>query len=432
MSTRRDASGHSNRVCLVALWSRAATCDSCQYTPLDEEVQSGWDIIHSVTERSPSIACPRCGSMISPLIGFEHFEMKEALDSPDARNHSLDDGVLNSSRASTTDELPPQLEGRIRGGQSCGFGINQTANKGFVTYFSPYRLRLMLEQLLEEYGEEALTRDRLLALEPQVFYNLWWYCARFSLPLPLATNVQETRRPRIQQGIILGDCWAFASWEKSVAIHGCQSAARAIAAAESLHHSPDRALREKLFDNPNTDMPILSLFNLQNYAQSDWDHPDLSEILVTLVKACETRDLLPVVECVFRRNLFRKPRQDVRSKSETSTLNNSFESSGSVTFSVGESSELQFSTSAELDCYRTILYLARYHCVTAFHVFFPTYTKACKGYHFWCAQGTPWSIFDRAFREAAQEYGKKHNLIVPLPDVADVSIGFRCVFGHII
>jgi hypothetical protein len=329
--------------------------------------------------------------------------------------------------------LPPQLEGRIRGGQSCGFGINQTANTGFVTYFSPFRLRLMLEQLLEEYGEEALTRDRLLALEPQVFYNLWWYCARFSLPLPLANVVQEARRPMIQQeGNILGDCLAFASWEKSVAMHGCQSAARAITAAKSLHHSPDRALREKLFDNPNTDMPILSFFNLQNYAQSDWDHPDLSEILVTLVKACETRDLLPVVECIFRMNILRKPRQDVRIKSGTSTLNNSFESSGSVTFSVGDSSEMQFSISSELDCYRTILYLARYHCVTAFHVFFPTFTKACKGHHFWCAQGTPWSIFDRAFREAAQEYGKKQNLIVPLPDVADVAIGFRCVFGHII
>ncbi|KAL3782651.1 hypothetical protein HJC23_010160 [Cyclotella cryptica] len=434
VSTPRDVSDENNRVCLVALWSRAATCDSCQYTPLDEEIQSGWDVLHSATERSPSIACPRCGSMISPLLGFKHLEIEEALGLPDERNFCLDEGRLNSSGDSTAGELPPQLEGMIRDGQSCGFSVAQSAKMGLVTYFSPYRLRLMLEQLLEEYGEEGLTRDCLLALDPQLFYNLWWYCARFSLPLPLATVAHTTSHNMIQPtGNILGNCWAFASWDKSVAMHGCQSAARAIAAAKSLHHNPDRALHEKLFDNPNTDIPILSFFNLQNYAQADWDHPDLNEILVTLVKACETRDLFPVVECILRRNLFRKPKQDARTKHGSNMLNASFESSGSVTYSVGgESSEMQISPSVELDCYRTILYLARYHCLTAFHVFFPTFTKACKGYHFWCAQGTPWSIFDRAFREAAQEYGKKHNLLVPLPDVADVAIGFRCVFGHII
>ena len=68
-----------------------------------------------------------------------------------------------------------------------------------------------------------------------------------------------------------------ATFDKSVAVHGCRSAAKAIMAAQSLSSKSDRQLREKLFDNPNTDIPLLSFFNLQSYAQSDWDHPDFSE-----------------------------------------------------------------------------------------------------------------------------------------------------------
>ena len=52
------------------------------------------------------------------------------------------------------------------------------------------------------------------------------------------------------------------------------------AAAQTLSSSTSfenrRHLREKLFDNPNTDMPLLSFFNLQGYAQGDWDSPDFS------------------------------------------------------------------------------------------------------------------------------------------------------------
>lgn len=422
----------SENISLVALWSRAASCDSCHYIPFDEEIQCGWDAIHSAGERNPSIACPRCNSIIVPLIGFEHLELSEALASANVEIHSLDDD-LNSSRDLTATDLPPQLEGRVRDWQSPSSTPNAPTDKGFVSYFSPYKLRMMIEQLVEEYGEEVLRRNRLLALDPEIFYNLWWYCARFSMPLPLATSSQETNQSISEstENIMCGDCCAFASWDRSVAIHACQSAARAIAAAKSLRGSQDRSLREKLFDNPATDMPILSYFNFQNYAASDWDHPDLSEILVTLVKACETRDLLPVVECVFQRNLIRNQKQDERVKNGPSALNASFESSGSVPFSLGESSDTQMNYSVELDCYRTVLYLARYQCMTAFHAFFPTIQKACKGYHFWCPS-VPWSIFDRAFREAAQDYGKKNKMIVPIQDIPDVAIGFRCIFGHVI
>jgi hypothetical protein len=426
-----DLSNKSKQIHLVALWSRAALCDSCHYIPLDEEIQCGWDAIYSSVEKNPSIACPRCGSMFVPLLGFKYLEMTEALSLTGIEDNSLDCEDLNSSREAIANELPPQLDSSIRDGQTCGVSLDQQANTGFVSYFSPYRLRLMLEQLVEEYGEEVLHRDRLLALDPQIFYNLWWYCARFSLPLPLAISETNESLTHPSENVS-GDCCAFASWDKSVAIHGCQSAARAIAAAETLHRSPDRALYEKLYDNPNTNTPILSFFNFQNYAQSDWDDPDLSEVLVTLVKACETRDLLPVVECVFERNSARNQKQNAIRSHEASALNSSFESLGYSSFSVGESHEVTPGRSIELDCYRTVLYLARYQCITAFHAFFPTMTKACKGYHFWCCQGTPWSIFDRAFKEAAQEYLERNKVIVPISDVGDVAIGFRCIFGHII
>lgn len=153
-------------------------------------------------------------------------------------------------------------------------------------------------------------------------------------------------------------------------------------------------------------------------------------VLVELVKACDTRDLLPVVECVFNRN---QARQEI-AFSTRQRSDNSFESAGTIDFSFGASTDASVvPASIELDCYRTILYLARYQCTTAFHAFFPTTIRACKGAHFWCAQGTkPFPIFDRAFREAAESYGKQKKLLVPLPMPSSVALAFRSVFGHVI
>lgn len=127
-------------------------------------------------------------------------------------------------------------------------------------------------------------------------------------------------------------------------------------------------------------------------------------VLVALVTACETRDLLPVIECVFKRNAARQEAAPARQTNSiarnNSSSNNdaSFESayyagnntsfsawtatSEASSFGPASSSSLQV-----LDPYRTILYyLARYQCTTAFHAFFPTtVARACKGYHFWCA-----------------------------------------------
>ena len=98
-------------------------------------------------------------------------------------------------------DLPPQLESKITDGNAPptsdgGVGAEgQGQSSGFVPYLSPKKLRLLLEQLVVEFGEEILDRERLREVNPQALFNLWWYCARFSLPLPLAispTNEDDT------------------------------------------------------------------------------------------------------------------------------------------------------------------------------------------------------------------------------------------------
>jgi hypothetical protein len=96
--------------------------------------------------------------------------------------------------------------------------------------------------------------------------------------------------------------------------------------------------------------------------------------------------------------------------------------------------------SVDLDVYRTLLYLAKYQCTSAFHAFFPATAKPCKGSHFWCAMGTPLPLFDRLVREGMHRYHHPTSnkdqsgggTLTPMRDVADVALGFRCVFGHLI
>lgn len=86
-----------------------------------------------------------------------------------------------------------------------------------------------------------------------------------------------------------------------------------------------------------------------------------------------------------------------------------------------------------LDCYRTLLYLVRYHCTSGFHFFFPTRAKPCKGYHFWCAKGTPLPPFDRMYREAISRLpDEADRVLCASQEVSDLALGFRSIYGHII
>lgn len=59
------------------------------------------------------------------------------------------------------------------------------------SYMSPVAMRLGLEHLIKEHGEHALYCETMLALCPDLFWNLWWYSARFGLPLPLAAQPNQ-------------------------------------------------------------------------------------------------------------------------------------------------------------------------------------------------------------------------------------------------
>lgn len=173
------------------------------------------------------------------------------------------------------------------------------------------------------------------------------------------------------------------------------------------------------------DFPLISRFNLQGFYSSVWDHEDFSEILVTLVEACDKRDFRPVIECVLRCNRRRRENFGSFSFTSSSDVNSSF---GVPNRSAD--AELQ-GPNVELDCYRTILYLAKYQCTSAFHAFFPASLKPCKGYHFWCPQ-TVLPIFDRLLREAVKRVQAKDASFTPIHDVSDIALAFRGVFGHII
>lgn len=381
---------------VLAIWSRTRACASCSYVPLDEEIQSGWDVV--AADIPHTVGCPRCGSPFLPMLGYKEMSLVEALSSP-AREMVHE----------TADGLPRQIG-------SHGAVDDDTDSFGYVTYLDPVSLRTSLERYVHEDGETALDRDSLRERDPELFYNFWFYCARFSLPLPLPISTDGA----------VHYC-AFAAWDKSIAFQGCLSGARALAPFYGLHLSEDGVISqapgelEKLAKKESLDdFPLLARFNLQEICQSDWDQKDLSQILVTLVEACDKRDFRPVLECVFRCN---KRRMD-----EAREARNDMP----VELGLTESASFRDATSVELDYYRTLLYLAKYQCTSVFHVFFPETAKPCKGYHFWCAIGTPLPIFDHLFREAVKRLQSKGNVIAPLHDVSDVALGFRSVFGHII
>jgi hypothetical protein len=396
---------------LTALWSRTRACGSCGYIPLEEEVQAGWDTVGE-NEVPNAVACPRCGSLFVPMLGCKEMTIAQSLN--DGRK--VQASMPSTGRLADFGELPPQMG-------PCIDPPNGSDNVTYVTYLSPVALRLSLERYVEEHGEEVLVRERLKELNPEIFYNFFWYCARFSLPLPLPIAVSNGQGP---------SSWcAFAAWDQSAAERGCFSAANALSSLDdSKGNSIDGlgALSGELSQVESfEDFPMLSRFNLQNFYSTVWDHPDLSPILVTLVEACEKRDFKPVIECVLRSNRRRTEEFGSAANDSASEIN----SSAGVPYAASETGAPP--PSIELDVYRTLLYLAKYQCTTAFHAFFPATTKPCKGYHFWCAIGTPLPLFDRLVREGVQRINDgRENSFTPIHDVSDVALGFRCVFGHLI
>jgi hypothetical protein len=212
-----------------------------------------------------------------------------------------------------------------------------------------------------------------------------------------------------------------------VAERSCYNCAKVLTPfLEGGHSSPnstDEQESTEQSDSSFEDYP-LPRFNLQGFYSSVWDHEDLSEILVTLVEACDKRDFKPVIDCLLRCN---KRRRDKYGALSMTTASDS-DVNSSLSLPADHVGESRAHVSVELDVYRTILYLAKYQCTTAFHAFFPATLKPCKGYHFWCPIA-PLPILDRLLREAVKRVRAKDNTFAPIYDVSDVALGFRCVFG---
>eukprot|EP00977_Amphora_coffeiformis_P027170 scaffold34593_cov179-Amphora_coffeaeformis.AAC.8 len=398
---RHSQTNHTVRV--VAMWSRTRSCRGCAYIPLEEEVQAGWDVVGGEDELAGAVACPKCGALIVPMLGTREFSLEEAL------SLSTDTAQGNTGGSSADfSSLPPQITPIV----------SETTMNGeiqYVAYRSPASVRSDLERYVEDHGEEILDRDRLRQQDPELFYNFWWYCARFSVPLPLTVSARDDSSAFHYV--------AFASWERLLAERGCNSAAKVLSPLVQTGEAP-ASFSSEGHPDPFDDYPLLSHFNLQGYFATVWDHEDLSKLLVVLVEACDKRDFKAVVDCAIKCN-----------KRRMEQFNASNDEGGSEVNYAGEliaSQDNGGSTSCELDVYRTILYLAKYQCTSAFHAFFPATVKACKGYHFWCSTGSPSPIFDRLLREGIRRLGKEQSMVTTMNDVSDVALGFRCVFGHII
>ena len=380
---------------LIGMWSRTESCHRCGYIPLDEEIQAGWGL--KLLDRSSiagTIQCPMCTTPLLPKLGVKEFSLEDAKDMKE------DSGDRYVDSTDDFNELPPQIRPTIDK-DSEGSGIS------YVTYISPLSLRISLEQYVKEYGEEILIRDRLKFLDPEVFFNLFWYSARFDLPLPL---------PVVKYGEHeLKNYCAFVAWDKSAAFRGCESATKVIHRLLDLENDTIHATWEEF--EAFEEYPLLSQFNISGFYSNVWDHPDTSEILIQLVKACDKRDFKAVVETVIEINARRLKNDGTDSANEVDSIG-----------------ELSASTHPSLDLYKTILYLSKYQCTSAFHNFFPTTLKACKGYHFWCAMGSPLPMFDRMLREGLQKAldSPDSSKVVQPHTVSDVALGFRCVFGHLI
>lgn len=223
----------------------------------------------------------------------------------------------------------------------------------------------------------------------------------------------------------------FKHRDHRVSLRGCYGCARVLSdliEREDVSNgsSDDRSESIEYFG----DFPLLARFNLQGYYSTVWDHEDMSEILVTLVEACDKRDFKPVIECVLRRNKMRRNKfgTSMRANSSAHSEANGSSCCLSAVHSDHDPSAAVPIPNIELDCYRTILYLAKYQCTSAFHAFFPATLKPCKGYHFWCPVA-PLPIFDRLLREAVKRARIRNNTFTPLHDVSEVALGFRSVFG---
>jgi len=208
------------------------TNPDCQYMPLDEEIMTLRQDLLLVSDEHHGnlLLCPKCANRITPKLYYEAKTFKGYVKPAMARSNSAETEVVTTPlvrRISVSGSMIVPLNTRStsrvgstffssvadsplkRGlsvsgagsydrhvrpeslkGEVSGLALGSSSN-GYVDYISPFTLRMRMERLLLEHGEESLTREWAREHHPEIYWNLVWYCTRLSVPFPLLLETLE-------------------------------------------------------------------------------------------------------------------------------------------------------------------------------------------------------------------------------------------------
>lgn len=95
------------------------------------------------------------------MLGYKEFSIEEALTISETLK------TEGERESDSIGALPPQIRPNV-----------SHTDAAYVAYISPASMRMLLESQIKDNGEEILEREILKRLDPQLFFNLWWYSAR--------------------------------------------------------------------------------------------------------------------------------------------------------------------------------------------------------------------------------------------------------------
>jgi len=192
---------------VVSMWS-GRPCDTCGWTPTDEEIQDRW---HEADGRESSrsgsggvrwdsgFRCSSCGSMYVARLSVQ-LELRGAKE-PQMRATApgLAEAMLQRNSGENMEDPRISALSMTHSMSSIGRSDSMTGVKtmGSLTrdtmepgvhysfdYMSPRMVRSSLERIVIEKGESALTAAWMLEHERDVYWNAVWYCHRLTVPVP--------------------------------------------------------------------------------------------------------------------------------------------------------------------------------------------------------------------------------------------------------
>ena len=200
------------RMRVAAMWS-AMRCPHCAYVALDEEVMEEWirpasqhpsahSRLSETLEGNPAVQvmCKRCAKPYVPVLSVQIFGVGDAGQPVPWTAADADEAAAEGQQAAPAGQEGEEAEGAFadlgphvgwvpRPGDVTGASpMTEDVASGTVVqvpYLSPHIIRHAVEHLVTTSGEAALERDALRRRDPELYWNLQWYCCRFRVPLPL-------------------------------------------------------------------------------------------------------------------------------------------------------------------------------------------------------------------------------------------------------